>query len=702
MAHSLKYLLNPDPTPQMRALLNPQPSPDMEELFRPKHGIKFERNLKGRVKGAAMPLANEAVLYLDAQYSKAGEPRVINQGTGGSALDAKYGSVLGAYVYAGKAVLPGIAGNYLSVPDEAAFTPTSTLDVRAGVSLADWASGSPQTVLAHYSTASSLRSYALQVDATGNLDLVTSPTGVTGTGSPSTVAIPVSDGQSISVRAVWTASTSIVYYTKPWVSTSDLALDTGWTQLGVTKTSSIPAALFDTSAVLSIGEITSAGQRMVGSVHSASVECDGTTVLDIDMADVPDYATSFTATTGQTVTVNSTTSDTNDPLLLTHTGENYVYPPPVAGNQLLVGSQLIPHGVDFTVELDIDHSVGAARTSQGLFSASTNAGWRARWSAVNTIQLEAWNGAAWGNAMTATLPTQTGRFKLRLDFDFNNGSGNSATTFSYSTDGGATWTGMGTTTASGTVTPSGTPTGTDLFLRDAAGSASGYLDGKAYGFKVLDAAGSTTFEFNAATDITDAGATSFTATSGQTVTVNRATSGRKTALVTRPVWLFGTDDYLEIADNALLDITGPTDPLTVVFVGRHWSTVTASIVAKSNDLFATTAGWGMYGPNRMRVSDGVALYTSLLGTGAVSGQLTTMIGISDSNTVTANSNNSVNGTPGNSTGMGSAANGTVLRIGRNGTASVSYGDFECLAVAVLRRAVTADEIAAINSFYGTV
>ena len=41
---------------------------------------------------------DEATLWLDARYSQAGEPRVINQGTGGSVLDAKYGSVLGAYV----------------------------------------------------------------------------------------------------------------------------------------------------------------------------------------------------------------------------------------------------------------------------------------------------------------------------------------------------------------------------------------------------------------------------------------------------------------------------------------------------------------------------------------------------------------------------------------------------------------------------
>jgi hypothetical protein len=46
--------------------------------------------------------------------------------------------------------------------------------------------------------------------------------------------------------------------------------------------------------------------------------------------------------------------------------------------------------------------------------------------------------------------------------------------------------------------------------------------------------------------ITTGAATSFTAVTGQTVTINRSTSGRKTVAVTQPTWLFGTDDYMEV------------------------------------------------------------------------------------------------------------------------------------------------------------
>jgi len=46
--------------------------------------------------------------------------------------------------------------------------------------------------------------------------------------------------------------------------------------------------------------------------------------------------------------------------------------------------------------------------------------------------------------------------------------------------------------------------------------------------------------------ITSGAATSFTALTGQTVTINRSTSGRKTVCVVNPLWLFGTDDYMEV------------------------------------------------------------------------------------------------------------------------------------------------------------
>jgi hypothetical protein len=55
--------------------------------------------------------------------------------------------------------------------------------------------------------------------------------------------------------------------------------------------------------------------------------------------------------------------------------------------------------------------------------------------------------------------------------------------------------------------------------------------------------------------ITTGAATSFTAVTGQTVTINRSTSGRKTVAVTQPTWLFGTDDYMEVNNRYMAHST---------------------------------------------------------------------------------------------------------------------------------------------------
>ena len=50
---------------------------------------------------------------------------------------------------------------------------------------------------------------------------------------------------------------------------------------------------------------------------------------------------------------------------------------------------------------------------------------------------------------------------------------------------------------------------------------------------------------------------------------------------------------------------------------------------------------------------------------------------------------------------GTLVNTSVMRIGADGGAGGQYQDFELLAVAVFRRALSATEIAAINTYYGT-
>jgi hypothetical protein len=202
--------------------------------------------------------------------------------------------------------------------------------------------------------------------------------------------------------------------------------------------------------------------------------------------------------------------------------------------------------------------------------------------------------------------------------------------------------------------------------------------------------------------ITTGAATSFTALTGQTVTINRSTGGRKSVAVVSPVWLFGTDDYMEVPDNDLLDF-GASDSFTVLAVVREWDTSIAfrRIITKAD---SADTGWVILTSNipfsiSVNIDDGPngagrnGLSTSSAGAVSVKGMLV------DRTAQTLQSfNNSALSATTSTSAVGSLANALPMRVGRDSTGS-SNNDMELVAVAVFRRALTAEEIATISTYY---
>jgi len=60
-----------------------------------------------------------------------------------------------------------------------------------------------------------------------------------------------------------------------------------------------------------------------------------------------------------------------------------------------------------------------------------------------------------------------------------------------------------------------------------------------------------------------------------TVTINRSATGRKTAVVDRPLFLLGTDDYFEVPDHANLDFAAG-DSFTIAIALRQYGQITVS------------------------------------------------------------------------------------------------------------------------------
>lgn len=415
-----------------------------------------------------------------------------------------------------------------------------------------------------------------------------------------------------------------------------------------------------------------------------------------------------TGGTALNATLGSTASaDSNDPIWLANENQPYVYLPGVANNSLSAPDSA---ALDITGDIDLRCELAADD-----WTPAATSGLLGKWDGGTTSYLLWVNTAGtlslfWvdsgGTTRSATSTVATGftdgaRKWVRGTLDVDNGAAGRDIKF-FTSDDGVTWTQLGTT-----VTQAGTTSiraGTALMK---VGEVSGTrMAGKFYRAQVLNGIdGTIVFDANMSV-LTSTTQTTFTESSSNaaTVTVNRSTSGRKTVLVIRqPVWLFGTDDYMEIPDNASLDF-GANDSFTAVAVVRQWNTPTdLGIVLSKSDGYdsgyailnaGTTASWraliDLSGTEVTRNSS-YTVGSSHVRTMVVDRAAQTIVGWTDM-TATASTSTST---------VGSLANALPLRIGRSGGTTTGYQDFELIAVAVFRRTLTAAELQQIVTYYQT-
>jgi hypothetical protein len=305
---------------------------------------------------------------------------------------------------------------------------------------------------------------------------------------------------------------------------------------------------------------------------------------------------------------SSTAADSNDPKFLDHTGTNYVYHPGANSN-----SQSIPDSsaLDITGDIDLRAFIALddwTPTGNGAIidkreAASTGISYNMRigttgliglqWSADGTTTLLAVSTVATG------VTDGTAKW-VRATLDVDNGAGGYEVKF-FLSDNGTTWTQLGTTVTGASTTSIYSGSGNVSLGGSPLGSF--FITGKYFRAQILNGIDGTTV-LNADTSvITTGAATSYTALTGQTVTINRASSGRKAVAVTQPTWLFGTDDYMEVnnrymangtylylpgiasnfastPDAAALDITGDIDIRVKVALDDWTPSAQTALLAK--------------------------------------------------------------------------------------------------------------------------
>lgn len=411
-------------------------------------------------------------------------------------------------------------------------------------------------------------------------------------------------------------------------------------------------------------------------------------------------------------------ANSNDPQFLAPEDRGYVYLPGGSANRLQVPDEA---ALDITGDIDLRALVALDNWTPSAISPiinklSSTGNQRSYRLSVGT------NGtlvfAYWPDGVTAAARVSTasaglgiGTIKwVRVTLDADNGASGHDVSF-YLSDDCVTWTQLGATvTTAGVASIFASSAVLEIGSTSSAGQA---LTGKVYAAQVWDGiegSGGTKVLDIDCDAITSGSATSFTAVTNQTVTVNRSTSGRKAVAMPsrwnngRACFLFGTDDYMEVQDawqHQMLNFAGG-DSFTVLAVVRQWGTVAsgATLIGKADSNARSVAAprWNMrYGASNTafgQLDDGSTYSETTSVTvslGAVSvvamtvtnGDARTSLGSTLAASVARASRGLVNRSP--------------VQISR--FAATGFADYEFLAAAIFRRALTADEIALITRHY---
>lgn len=416
---------------------------------------------------------------------------------------------------------------------------------------------------------------------------------------------------------------------------------------------------------------------------------------------------------GSAATLGSTAgSDSNDPLWLQYAGSDYVYLPGTAGNFIST-----PATAALNITSDIDIIV---RFKPGSMTTGHDASLISRWGPTaadqqwiivlrtsGRVDLVWLNNAALYSDLTGvnTTPITASTTGVRVTLSPSTG----AVVYYYTTDSLTTASPTWTQVASGTSAQTGTIASnviTSLYIGSDTDQAAGrHLDGSIISAQIRSGiGGSLVANFDASNFAAGSSTTYVDAvgSNGGTWTINRGTSGRKTALIKgHGTLLLGTDDYVNVPITAMPNMT-TSDKFTVVSVWREYDTPASYGKVWSTKTGGTAAALGTDYVNE------TTLYqmTAYIGDGTNSVSIMSpafgsrIVAVSAFGYDGANFTHSMNGTSATPVARGAVGTvaGTVCNIGRN-SGTGGYADMEFFAFLTFQRQLTNAEIALLVSYY---
>lgn len=234
---------------------------------------------------------------------------ITNEGTEGSAGDITV-ETTNAYNGTRSMYFPGVSNNYLSVPDSAALDLTTAIEIilRIAPFEVDNRLGNQRLV----AKSGSARGYEVYI----GYDTQHATLNFTRDGSTVAVAsekLPFLSEHIYWIRVTYTSGSTNFYW-----APDNATEPSSWTQLGATQTN-ITGSIVANTDLLRVGTYNGSGDMFKGRLYRLIIRdavSAGSTVLDIDIptdtaAMTTDVTTTFTATSGQTVTLTKSGSPPN-------------------------------------------------------------------------------------------------------------------------------------------------------------------------------------------------------------------------------------------------------------------------------------------------------------------------------------------------------------------------------------------------------
>lgn len=208
-----------------------------------------------------------------------------------------------------------------TTPDHASLDITSDIDVRAELEPETWAGSISNAfeVLGKYNVTGNQRSWRLLVTDFGRLAFAWSTDGVTPIEKISAKRVDFGPWERGAIRATLDVNNGLGGYTVTWYTAASLAGP--WTVLDTLVTTSGTTSIFNSTATLEVGDISSVGfDAMARRLYKAEVRSGigGTVVASPDFTTQAVGATSFADSAGRTWTVSGGATITDRRTLAVH------------------------------------------------------------------------------------------------------------------------------------------------------------------------------------------------------------------------------------------------------------------------------------------------------------------------------------------------------------------------------------------------